>query len=143
MGYLSDSENIKYAHESDKAKLLQTEILGARAMRFTLLFITALSITSCSEELRVSSNYARSNEPIVMLDPKNIRTYEELRSYLDRRYGEVEELPVAAIISSGMDTSVPYKFRLQGGREFTIPIIFTASNERIVGSEFDFGSLPN
>ena len=77
-----------------------------------------------------------------MIDAENVRTYEELRSYLDQRYPGIEELPVYAIIGSGMDTSVPFKYRLENGIEFIVPIIFTATNERIVDPDFNLESLP-
>ena len=112
-------------------------------MRNILLLITALSISYCSEDTTVSDMNIRSNEPRNMIDAADVHTYEELRSYLDQRYGEIEELPVTAIITSGMDTNVPFKYRLQDDREITIPIIFTASNERILDPEFDLESLPN
>lgn len=112
-------------------------------MRNILLLITALSISYCSEETTVSVIDNRSNEPRNMIEAADVHTYEELRSYLDHRYGEIEELPVTAYITSGMDTSVPFKYRLQDGREVTVPIIFTASSERIVDPEFDLESLPN
>ena len=73
---------------------------------------------------------------------EDVRTYEELRSYLDQRYDEVEELPVSAIIESGANTRVPFSYRLSDGREFRVPIIFTDSNERIVDPDFDLSSLP-
>ena len=112
-------------------------------MRSFLLLITALSTSYCSEELILSGNENRSNEPRAVIKAEDVQTYEELRSYLDQRYGEVEEMPVTALISSGMDTSVSFKYRLQDNREITVPIIFTASNERIVDPEFDLESLPN
>jgi len=112
-------------------------------MRSTLLLTTLLATGCCSEEATVSFNDTRTNEPQVMIESENVHTYEEFRSYLQQRYGEVEELPVTAIITSGIDTSVPFKYRLNDGREFTVPIIFTAANRRIVDSEFDLNSLPN
>ena len=108
-----------------------------------ILLITALSLSYCSEKTTVSVIDNRSNEPRNMIKAADVHTIEELRSYLDQRYGEIEELPVTAIITSGMDTNVPFKYRLQDGREVTIPIIFTASNEQIVDPEFDLESLPN
>lgn len=78
-----------------------------------------------------------------MVTAKDIRTYEELRSYLDQKYESIEELPMTAIISSDAETNVPFKYRLENGREFTVPIIFTATNERIIDPEFDLNSLPN
>lgn len=74
---------------------------------------------------------------------EDVHTYKELQSYLDQRYGEFEELPFAAQVSSGTGTRVPFKYQLPDSREFTVPIIFTASNKRIIDPEFDLESLPN
>lgn len=120
-----------------------TAALGASAMKNILLVITVLSISSCSQENTVSVIDNHSGDSRVMIEAADVHTYDQLRSYLDQRYGDIEELPVTAILTSGMDTSVPFKYLLQDGREVTIPIIFTASNQRIVDPEFDLESLPD
>jgi len=117
--------------------------LGAPTMRSTLLLIAIFLISSCTEDTAISYDETYSEELGNILEVEDIRTYEELRSYLDRKYINVEELPVAALIESGADTIVPYKYRLQNGKEFTVPIVFTASNERIVDPEFNLHSLPD
>lgn len=77
-----------------------------------------------------------------MILADQVHTYAQLRAYLDQQYGSVEELRVTAIISQGLDAPVPHSYRLSDGTEFTIPIIFTAENERIVDPDFDLKSLP-
>ena len=119
-----------------------TRALGAIAMRNSLLLTTLVLLHACSNDDNGATVIARSSETTVMIKVEEVRTYDERRSYLDQEYGVVEELPVLAVVASGMDTTVPYKYRLQDGREFTIPIVFNASNERIVDPEFDLYSLP-
>ena len=111
-------------------------------MRNLLLLTTLVLMHACSNDDNGATVIASSSDPTVMIKVEEVRTYDELRSYLDQEYGVVEELPVFAVVASGMDTTVPYKYRLQDGREFTIPIVFNASNERIVDPEFDLYSLP-
>ena len=118
------------------------QMLGAIAMRNLLLLTTLVLMHACSNDDNGATVIASSSDPTVMIKVEEVRTYDELRSYLDQEYGVVEELPVLAVVASGMDTTVPYKYRLQDGREFTIPIVFNASNERIVDPEFDLYSLP-
>lgn len=112
-------------------------------MRFSLLLTLLLGANSCSDEATTPLEDTSFNEPKVMIDASDVRTYEELRLYLDQTYAGVEELPYAFAISTDRDTSVPIKYRLADGIEFTVPIIFTASNNRIVDPIFDLGSLPN
>lgn len=108
-----------------------------------IILVIVLSTSSCSEESTLSSGDTLSNEPDSDISAEDVRTYPELLSYLEQRYGQVEELQVAALIEYGRDTHVPFRYRLEDGSEFTVPIILTSSNERIVDPEFDLRSLPD
>lgn len=102
--------------------------------------IAILSISACSQEATMTVSDTSSDQ--TSISSEDVRTYEELRSFLDQEYEGVEELPITAIIESGTDTRVPFSFRLQDGREFKVPVVFTRNNERIVDPMFDLNSLP-
>lgn len=112
-----------------------------RKANLTGSIVVILSITACSQEASVTSDDISTSHASILAE--DVRTYEELRSYLDQEYEGIEELPVTAIIEFGTDTRVPFSYRLQDGREFTVPVVFTSTNERIVDPLFDLHSLPN
>ena len=115
-------------------------------MRLPLLPIFTICtflISSCTEQNSETSVERFSDVPDIGISPEYVRTYDDLQLFLEQQYGDVEELPFAAMIASGMPTRVLFHYRLPDGREIEIPIIFIGLGERIVDPEFDLYSLPN
>lgn len=116
-----------------------------RATTIHKLLVSLLAagiLNGCDNETALEAYQRESELTALRIEAMEVRTYADLQRYLEARYGSVEELPMTAILSTGEATTVPYSYRLASGIEFTIPIIFTENNERIVDPDFDLNSLP-
>lgn len=112
-------------------------------INYSVFVLCCLLISSCAEENGESSITEFAGDNSMAMNPYDVETYDDLRTYLDQKYGDIEELPVAALISSGMRNRVPFDYRLPDGREITVDIIFTENGQRIVDPDFDLESLPD
>jgi hypothetical protein len=91
----------------------------------------------------VFTPYRNDQASVPQLSIENVRTYDELETYLRRKYGDIQPLQSLWSSSGNGDSGQgPYRFRLSDGSEISIDGIYSRTTGQIVDPDFDLRTLP-
>lgn len=113
-------------------------------MKFSLYMAILTLLFSCTEEEDVFAPYRAANRAALQLSVDDVRTYDDLETYLRNQYGDIQPLPSIWGGSGSSDSATgPYSFRLSNGTEVSIDGIYSRATGKIIDPNFDLRTLPD